>query len=761
MGGGEFGQGQRLRSEQNRENCLGGGAEQGDGAALLVLAFCFAGPAESIAARVMAAAPVPTSSIAEAARARYSVGHIEKIALDALGTHPQNRGGLGVSAFHAERVARSIIMDGFSRHRYRDATVVMVPASEATSFRKYNEDMAAGDAKLPPASGSARFALLGKNHLVTALKMLRIGSFVMSGTGDPIMPPPNDAALGMALKEGIYCDVLGEALWHDTEAIAALLAEDNLNASVEMGTNEVEILEFMGDELAAKSGAPSAKSRFEEIAAKARGRFGCTAFSETDFLHLHNFAIRIPRQLLRNLGEMHFALVPASTLRCKATEFDYVARLDKSITFTKIALILSLYLGGAAGEAPGARRTAVGGVATVCKGINPAVLKAFEQQPEILQTAELAIKTMLKHYPCSNSSVQVKKLLECRARLYYRCGRLAQNWPLSAFEIKKSLAAIETKYVKDMAEAGALQGEKPRKYPEPAVVATVAPKESKTKGGASPGSGEAKPAPQRLVAEVLGDEVDGASPAPAGANHLAPHAIPASDVEGVALQPWSDLEPLFWSRIVAEQLVHAHIMHSESVDKLRVVRAEATEPMVWQARAQEAIAPGALTLVPWAKAEPVLCENGEVPFKRSPALHPALLGHMLVTAAAEGDAEDHTYVLRSPLDGKVKADAKAPAPFWCVIRAGDGEDTIANMAYRECRMESPSPTVTVAGGRKNETNKGAKVKICTTFRILTNIRKINIGDVLIVLPEAKTEENAKRPPAATGEPAAKRGRRGA
>ena len=176
------------------------------------LAFHRDPPAESCTAHTMAAAPVPTSTVAEAARARYSVGHIEKIEIAALGTPSMNRGGLGVSAFHAVRVACSIMSDGFSRHRYRDATVVMVPANDLASFRRYNAEMAAGDERLPPASEKARFALLGKNHLVTALRMLSIGSFTVSGTGEPIMPPPGDAALAVALKEGIYCDVLGEAL---------------------------------------------------------------------------------------------------------------------------------------------------------------------------------------------------------------------------------------------------------------------------------------------------------------------------------------------------------------------------------------------------------------------------------------------------------------------------------------------------------------------------------------------------------------------
>ena len=730
------------------------------------LASRLAGQSESRAARIMSAAPgssqtadkapVPTSTVAEAARARYSIGHIEKIKLDSLGTHPMNRGGLGVSAFHAERVALSIISDGFSRHRYRDATVIMVPASETATFRQYNEDLAAGDSKLPPASGAAQFALLGKNHLVTALKMLRIGSFTVSGTGEAIVPPPGDAVLAAALKEGIYCDVLGEAVWSDTEAIAALLAEDNMNASVEMGTNEVEILCFMGDELANLSGTGSAKDRFEKIVVKARSRFGCTAFSDTDFLHLHNYAIRVPRALLRNLGEMHFALVPASTLRCKAVEFDLVARLDKLAPYSKVALILSVYLGGA-DQGTGAKRLSrVGGLAKVCSGLSPAVLKSFEEEPARLQTVELLIKTLLKHYAVRNSNIQIKKLLACRSKLYYRAGRLAQNWPETPFELKKALAAIETKYIKDMTEAGAQQGELPRKYPEPEVVATVAAKPSKNSAKASTDGKATPPVPQRLVVDVLGDDVDETPSASSGAKAVAPHDIPSQDVLGVVVQPWEDVEPLFWTRTVAEHLTHAHIMHSQSVDKVQVVKAEATEPLVWQARARVAIAPGALILVPWVQAEPVRLETGELPFKRSPLLHPALPGHEVVRAAAEGDTHENAFAVRSPLDGKVKVDAKAAAPFWCVLSAED--TSVANMAYRECRFEVAAPAVTVQGCRRNETNKAPKTKIITTFRILTNIRKIEQGQVLVALPEAKSE-GAEAGSAAGAEPAAKRSRR--
>ena len=80
------------------------------------------------------------------------------------------------------------------------------------------------------------------------------------------------------------------------------------------------------------------------------------------------------------------------------------------------------------------------------------------------------------------------------------------------------------------------------------------------------------------------------------------------------------------------------------------------------------------------------------------------------------------------------------------------------MAYRECRFEVASPAVIVQGCRKNETNKAPKNKIITTFRILTNIRKIEQGKVLVVLPVAHAEDTAVDSASGT-EPVAKRARR--
>ena len=137
----------------------------------------------------------PTSSKAEAARAKFGTGAVQILDLDLLGTHPENRGQLGVSSFHAHRVAHSILTDGLSRQRYRDCTVVKVPDHGMAAFRKFNEDLSLNDEKLPPFSPTMKYALLTKNHFVAALKLFRLGTVVFHESSEVIRPNPQDGQL--------------------------------------------------------------------------------------------------------------------------------------------------------------------------------------------------------------------------------------------------------------------------------------------------------------------------------------------------------------------------------------------------------------------------------------------------------------------------------------------------------------------------------------------------------------------------------------
>ena len=167
----------------------------------------------------------------------------------------------------------------------------------------------------------------------------------------------------------------------------------------------------------------------------------------------------------------------------------------------------------------------------------------------------------------------------------------------------------------------------------------------------------------------------------------------------------------------------------------------------------KSVPPGALILVPWVKADPVPCQDGEVTIKRTSFLHPSLPAHEVVQIAAQGCSDQQKFVLKSPLDGKVKSDAKAPAPFWCVLAVPEASE--ANMAYRECRFEVGAPAVSIQGKRKNETNEAGKTKMVSTFRILMNVQKLEQGQVLTVGPDEKKEGGKEGGPTEAA-PAAKR-----
>ena len=140
---------------------------------------------------------------------------------------------------------------------------------------------------------------------------------IISSQLEAIRPNPQDGQLRRHIQEGVCCEVLSEGLWEEKDGLQAIIAEDNLDAAVEMSTNDIEPLAFMSQEIAAVASDMEAKARWEMILGKAQARFGGQAFRDTDFLHLHNFAVRVPRQLVQNLCELHFALVPASSLRCR------------------------------------------------------------------------------------------------------------------------------------------------------------------------------------------------------------------------------------------------------------------------------------------------------------------------------------------------------------------------------------------------------------------------------------------------------------
>jgi hypothetical protein len=164
---------------------------------------------------VPAVGPVLTASAAERARSRWTTGGVQFVKIELLGTAPFNRSGMGVAGFHVHEVALSIKNEGFSRRRYRDATVVKVPAADLESFREFNRKMLQSDDLLPAFSPTMRYAMLTKNHLAHALKLFEAGNKQYSGTKETIKPNQKDEALMQHLSDGIHVVGKGGKGMHD------------------------------------------------------------------------------------------------------------------------------------------------------------------------------------------------------------------------------------------------------------------------------------------------------------------------------------------------------------------------------------------------------------------------------------------------------------------------------------------------------------------------------------------------------------------
>ena len=326
--------------------------------------------------------PTLTSSKAEKARAKWSSNGIQWIRVDLLGASPWNRSGLGVSGYRTHEVVQSIKADGLARRRYRDATVVRVPAKHLAEFRAFNEKMCQGDPLLPAFSGEMKYALLTKHHLVHAVKLFQAGSTFLNGTKELIKPNPHDLQLQGHLEEGVACEVMNAGLWlEDWEAMQAITGEDNFDVATLMGTSEMETLQGtrrLWDESAGEG--KTQNDRFRECLEQARARFGTQTFGETDLIHLFNYAVRMPTNLAASLCELHFALIPPSLLRCRPSEFGLVSKLDKTNPYVKLCLIVALYL-GAAGDGSKLRHQP-GGVAQFCGGIGKSTADLLTKDTE-------------------------------------------------------------------------------------------------------------------------------------------------------------------------------------------------------------------------------------------------------------------------------------------------------------------------------------------------------------------------------------------
>ena len=683
---------------------------------------------------------VPIASYAESARARYASGGVQFIRHELLGTVPINRSGLGVSGYHVHEVVASIQADGLSRRRYRDAAVVRVPAQRMDEFRAFNKRMCEGDDLLPGFSPEMRYAVLTKNHFVHALKLFDAASAFLHGTREIIRPNPVDVQLAQHLAEGVVCEVFREELWlEDPDAMAAIVGEDNMDAVTNLAASEIEVLQSLRRSLTNTPRELDAEGRFLAVMSHASAQFGNMAFSAADMANLYNYACRLPETLVDNLCQVHFAVVPAALLRVRPADFGTVAKLATTMPYVKMALIISLYL-GAIEAGGGALRRQPGGVTAFASSLKKDTADKITKDVLMQERAEAFLKALLKHYTIDMSVALAKAVLNCRARLFHRVGKMIQAWPRTPFAVATALAKIEGKYAQELLESRAFSKPPQRLFAEPEMVKTVA----------SPKRVGAKKKP-RLTdeLEVYVEEAlePSASSAPAAfapkvsasaeASVSAPlvfaYALPSEGFQRLEPPPWDGRSALLWLRLVQQGLLHLHMRKKASADMVEVSVLEAADPVVYQARTLSAVGVGHLTLIPFVDVAPSPLQDIEK-WRRPKTLHPHLPFMATFLGGAPSLEDGARFGVKSPLASAASPPSVAPAPFWAALAAQ--AETDANLQVTTCSVAfSPDlgscdvPAKGRGRGKKRAANAAPVLQV--DIPVLTNFKPLERGEVLV------------------------------
>ena len=281
----------------------------------------------------------------------------------------------------------------------------------------------------------------------------------------------------------------------------------------------------------------------------------------------------------------------------EATEFDFVAKIDPINPLSKVALIISLYLGAGTEGANSRARRAVAGMAALCPSLRKETLTFLTSHPDVVLQAEGFLKKVLRHYKVTNPSPVVKTLLACRARLYYRVGRLLQSWPTNQHETSKALAKIESQYSAEMVDSRAISAGIPVLFAMPQTVQTVADTDRPRKVAriAAGSNGDILSA-SGLASGALspGDTVADDE----RALHM-PEEIPTELCDVIPSVPLNNHADELMHRIAMQCMLHALVIEHASVERVEVMVAPTTEPVVWQVRAKQTLKAGALMLIPY------------------------------------------------------------------------------------------------------------------------------------------------------------------
>ena len=152
-----------------------------------------------------------------------------------------NRGGMAISGHHVHQIAHGIMTTKTKLMRYGHVDIVEIPANLLEKIRKENRERCSQEPLLPLFHEDIAYVCITKTHFTHAQKLAQDGNrFLYNGTDMPIKWQADDTEGAEIQESGPLCQIFDSVLFDDPNAMDALGTEDNLNADIAMGEDEMQ-----------------------------------------------------------------------------------------------------------------------------------------------------------------------------------------------------------------------------------------------------------------------------------------------------------------------------------------------------------------------------------------------------------------------------------------------------------------------------------------------------------------------------------------
>ena len=293
--------------------------------------------------------------------------------------------------------------------RYRNVEVVKLPPKSLEDWRAANSAKCERDNLMPSISPKMIYACLTGTHFTHALKLGIGGDRTLNNDGKTAIKYLNTVEYQEIVENGVMAVVYDENLWSDKEASITLMLGDNLNASVQVGEDEVQAFgrvdRVVLDEVSKATGDQptiSLRAVFERIEKEGFGKFG-----PKEWTHFIKFRLGISHKAAQIFLMCQQQCVGAR-VSVKSDEFERLSRLAQRCPLTKIAVLLNRYhepmakAGKATGSQPTGTDQAVahfqGTTRMHAQSSNTKTIAELIEEPAHLLSFETFLIEMFTHY---------------------------------------------------------------------------------------------------------------------------------------------------------------------------------------------------------------------------------------------------------------------------------------------------------------------------------------------------------------------------